>query len=283
MSTSPKVSVGMPVFNGESTVSQAIESILNQTFSDLELIISDNCSTDATAAICHDYAKKDSRVRYIRQPKNIGAVQNFRFVLKESTGLYFMWAAADDSRSLDFIDVNVRSFESSPSLSASASPNCFDGEATESSKSIRFSLDGSVIERYVAFLKNAWVSHGIFYSLMRRSVISDYDNWNKSFAAHDWAINMFMLSRGEIRRSGGGLVVIGKNGVSNRGNPWASFRGKKIEVLFPLFQFTKYCVGLSRNLNSFEKFRFFWALMKINITAMRSNFMLSLKHGFKST
>jgi glycosyltransferase involved in cell wall biosynthesis len=90
------VSIGMPVFNGEKFIHEAINSLLSQTFTDFELIISDNASTDKTEAICREYEKKDKRIRYVRQKENIGVIANFKYVLDQSAGEYFMWAAADD-------------------------------------------------------------------------------------------------------------------------------------------------------------------------------------------
>ena len=92
----PRVSIGMPVFNGEPFIRKALDSLLAQTHTDFELIISDNASTDATAEICKEYAEKDGRIRYIRQPKNMEALSNFNFVLDQARSEYFMWAAADD-------------------------------------------------------------------------------------------------------------------------------------------------------------------------------------------
>ncbi len=99
----PKVSIGMPVYNGGRFLKEALDSLLVQTFTDFELIISDNASTDETEAICQDYAAKDKRIRYIRQTENRGAIANFQFVLDEAVGEYFMWAAADDIWSSEFI------------------------------------------------------------------------------------------------------------------------------------------------------------------------------------
>lgn len=92
----PQISIGMPVYNGAKFIREAIDSLLAQTFTDFELIISDNASTDETEAICREYAAKDKRIRYIRQSQNLGALANFKFVLDEAVGEYFMWAAADD-------------------------------------------------------------------------------------------------------------------------------------------------------------------------------------------
>jgi glycosyltransferase involved in cell wall biosynthesis len=92
----PLVSIGMPVFNGEKYICEALDSLLAQSFMDFELILSDNNSTDRTQDICIDYAKKDKRIRYIRQMENIGPSKNFLFVFNQSVGDYFMWAAGDD-------------------------------------------------------------------------------------------------------------------------------------------------------------------------------------------
>lgn len=99
----PKVSIGMPVYNGERFIKEALNSLLTQTFTNFELIISDNASTDGTEEICKEYAKNDPRIRYIRQTYNRGAIINFQFVLNEAVGEYFMWAAADDIWSNIFI------------------------------------------------------------------------------------------------------------------------------------------------------------------------------------
>ena len=99
----PRVSVGMPVYNGERFVAQAIESILSQTFRDLELVISDNASTDDTEQICREYAAKDPRVRYYRSDVNRGAAWNHNCVFELSTGEFFKWNSADDYCGAEFL------------------------------------------------------------------------------------------------------------------------------------------------------------------------------------
>jgi glycosyltransferase involved in cell wall biosynthesis len=90
------VSIGLPVFNGAAYLEECIESVLGQTFSRFELIISDNASTDATAEICRFYAARDDRIKYVRQAENIGPMPNFEYVLRHASCEYFMWIAADD-------------------------------------------------------------------------------------------------------------------------------------------------------------------------------------------
>ncbi len=91
-----RVSIGMPVYNGQRYVADAIRSLLAQTFEDFELIVSDNGSTDRTEQICRSLAATDSRIRFLREPTNRGASWNFNQVVHLSTGEYFRWAAADD-------------------------------------------------------------------------------------------------------------------------------------------------------------------------------------------
>jgi len=92
----PEISIGIPVYNGADFLGAAIESHLAQTFGDFELVISDNASTDGTEELCRGYAKEDSRVRYIRQPVNIGANANYNETAKIAQGRFFRWAADDD-------------------------------------------------------------------------------------------------------------------------------------------------------------------------------------------
>lgn len=94
--TKPEISIGMPVYNAEKYLQKAIESILNQTFDNWELIISDNASTDDTGEISRKYAAIDSRIKYFRNEQNMGAARNYSQAFKFSSGKYFKWAAADD-------------------------------------------------------------------------------------------------------------------------------------------------------------------------------------------
>jgi glycosyltransferase involved in cell wall biosynthesis len=96
MSAPPRVSIALPVFNGERYLAQAIGSILDQTYRDFELIVSDNASTDRTEEICRSFEAQDRRIRYIRQPRNIGASPNFNVCYALASGEYFKWAAHDD-------------------------------------------------------------------------------------------------------------------------------------------------------------------------------------------
>ena len=99
----PKVSIGIPVYNGAKTLANTIEAAINQDYKNLEIIISDNCSIDETQIIAESYQTKDPRIKYIRQKKNIGMTANFSKVLEYSTGEFFMSAAHNDQHAPTFI------------------------------------------------------------------------------------------------------------------------------------------------------------------------------------
>lgn len=92
----PLISIGLPVYNGEKFIDRAISNILSQDYPNLELLISDNCSNDATSSICQIYNEKDQRVKYLKQKTNIGGPANYKEVLFKSSGDLFMWHASDD-------------------------------------------------------------------------------------------------------------------------------------------------------------------------------------------
>ncbi|NCB38063.1 MAG: glycosyltransferase family 2 protein [Erysipelotrichia bacterium] len=109
-----KVTIGLPVYNGEKYVKDAVQSVLSQTHTDFRLIISDNSSTDNTGKICQELAANDSRIQYIKQPENIGALDNFRYVKDKAESEYFLWLAFDDRLKPDFLAKTVFTLDSDP-------------------------------------------------------------------------------------------------------------------------------------------------------------------------
>jgi glycosyltransferase involved in cell wall biosynthesis len=114
MSTVPRLSIGLPVYSGEKYLAESLESLLGQTYEDFELIISDNASTDSTAEICRHYAKQDSRIRYMAQPRNIGLVANHNFVIEQASGELFKWASDDDLYARDLLKRCVEALDEHP-------------------------------------------------------------------------------------------------------------------------------------------------------------------------
>lgn len=112
----PKVSIGLPVYNGDEFLEKSIESILGQTFTDFELIISDNASTDKTASICQWYAANDSRIRYYRNTHNIGGANNGNRTFLLAEGKYFRWAAHDDLCAPQLLEKCVAVLDQKPEI-----------------------------------------------------------------------------------------------------------------------------------------------------------------------
>lgn len=202
-----KISIGMPVYNGEKFVRNALESILSQTYKDFELIISDNASTDSTSLICQEYARKDTRIRYVRQNKNMGSIWNLYFVLQEAKYKYFMWAAVDDYWLNTFIEKNVKVLESDETIIGSISDVKLYREFTdegkpkinELSKKNKFlyvdSTSGSFEERIKKYLRffQASIIYGVYRTeVLKKSSISD------NFWANDFAIVLNTLKYGNL-------------------------------------------------------------------------------------
>ena len=131
------MSVGLPVFNGRSYLARAIDSLLAQDFADFELIISDNASTDGTAAICEAYAARDSRIRIYHNTVNVGAVPNHNRLPGLARGRYFRWAAHDDECAPTMIGRCVAAFEAAPTSVVLVYP-----------QALLIDSNGNVIRRY---------------------------------------------------------------------------------------------------------------------------------------
>jgi glycosyltransferase involved in cell wall biosynthesis len=116
MSTAPRLTIGLPVYNGEKYVAESLEALLGQSFTDFELIISDNASTDSTGDICRRYEKQDSRVRYFRQPRNIGLAPNHNFVAEKARGELFKWGSNDDLYARDLLERCIDALDKYPDV-----------------------------------------------------------------------------------------------------------------------------------------------------------------------
>lgn len=114
MSATPRVSIGLPVYNGQRYLEHAVRSLLEQTFADFELILSDNGSTDDTPSLCQQFVESDPRVRFYRSPENQGCAWNYNRVFQLSRGEYFKWAAHDDVCGPEFLERCVRSLDECP-------------------------------------------------------------------------------------------------------------------------------------------------------------------------
>ncbi|HUT72264.1 MAG TPA: glycosyltransferase [Desulfatiglandales bacterium] len=178
----PTVCVGLPVYNGGRLLSQAIESILSQDFENIQLIISDNCSTDNTEEICLKYQKMDKRVHYYRLEENLGASKNFLNVFGLSNAPYYMWASHDDLRERSFISKCLEKIESDPSI-ALVYPQTKVLDANSRFLGIandHLNTDqDNPIERFRHLIWEIGMCN-MFYGLYRTNIIKKVRSWGKT-------------------------------------------------------------------------------------------------------
>ncbi len=276
----PKISIGLPVFNGERFIEKKIKSILSQTFKDFELIISDNSSTDMTSTICESYAKIDNRIKFFHQTKNIGAAANFNFVLEKSEGAYFMWTAVDDIIMPMFIEKNLEILEKNPNIICSVSKMKLFGETTDNLKSElddsgltkffkKIKTDFGYMDTYPAsgpyekrvkeYIKN--LRHNqIFYGVYRTNMIKKF-HVQDNFLFADACTILNSLKFGELFVVDEVLMNVYDGGVSRKGMLGAAkhLHYGLITTLFPMYPFTKWCrknlgvVNIIKNLDFFIK------------------------------
>jgi len=169
----PLVSIGLPVYNGERFLEAALDSILAQTFTDFEVIISDNASTDRTQAICEAYAAKDARLRYYRNPSNLGAAPNFNRTVELARGKYFKWAAHDDILAPDFLQRCVEVLDQNPHVVLCYARTRIINEegAAVQDYDVHLRTDSEHPQQRLADL--LWVTHRCYqvFGLMRLSVL----------------------------------------------------------------------------------------------------------------
>ena len=169
----PRVSIGLPVYNGERYLAETIEAIRAQTFSDFELIISDNASTDRTEEICRSFASRDQRVRYVRNEENVGAAENFRAVQRLAKGEYFRWATYDDLIAPEMVARCVEVLDREPSvILAYAKSRLIDANGVflsfyDDGLDLRFPRPS---DRFMWFLQHFGLGNAL-YGLMRASIL----------------------------------------------------------------------------------------------------------------
>jgi glycosyltransferase involved in cell wall biosynthesis len=187
MITGPTVSIGLPVFNGECYLSQAIESVLAQSFKDFELFISDNASTDSTWDICQSYAKQDRRVLLHRNPVNVGLNKNFSLVVRETPAPYFMWMAHDDILDSRYLCACLDFLQDHPDYVL-----CYSANDTidEAGKSIEYFEDSAcevdsddLVERFAQCMSKLYPSVSA-YGLFRKDALVKTREWSPSLPPH---------------------------------------------------------------------------------------------------
>jgi len=283
----PIVTIGIPVLNGEKFLHKRLESILSQSLTNFEAIISDNGSTDNTQKICEEYAKKDNRIRYIRQSKNMGPRWNFDFVLKEAKFDYFVLAAADDYWSSDFLESNVRILEANEKIVGSISKiKYFDDDGLIENKKEspyhKYPLNGTYEEKASFYLRT--ISAENIYAVFRTEAFKQ--SQVREMTAADGATLLKILKFGDIIVSDAVLLFRYIYGMSNK-DLFQRIRDANgvgiIGLVFPFLPFTLWClknVGIKfflKNIDYFFKINASWQKAIIMTLLLRLKNDLSSK------
>jgi glycosyltransferase involved in cell wall biosynthesis len=175
----PLVSVGCAVYNGEQTLARALTGLTSQDYRNLEIIIADDCSTDASLEICRSFAECDPRIRIIRNEANVGLTRNMSHVFREARGKYFMWADQDDVRDSSFVRKTVAALESNPgAVLCQSLTGAFVGEPDNV---VTITSLGGVVDakspprRYLRFLRQ--YSDTTIYGLIRTDALRATRLW----------------------------------------------------------------------------------------------------------
>jgi glycosyltransferase involved in cell wall biosynthesis len=171
----PLVSIGMPVWNGESFLAEAIQSLLSQDYTNIELVILDNMSTDKTGEICLSFAVEDNRVRYILDNRPRDVIEAFTEIACLVSGEYFMVGADDDVYDRSYISslMNILLADTSLGL-AYAGCNTIhpDGSVNPSIWTWRLTKHGSRFSNFIKyFFKRNPIP--ICFGIMKTSVHRD--------------------------------------------------------------------------------------------------------------
>ena len=287
MTSNPKLTIGMPVYNGELFIKKAIESILDQTFTDFELIISNNSSSDSTEKICQDFIDKDNRIQIHTQKKNIGIHRNFNFLLSKAKGEYFAWAAVDDYLDNDFMEKNLKILESDKSVVSSVGkiiPYGVDSLEIDSTL-----VDTSVFPKFLKnFIKSGRrrkmidagpVSGNMNYKIRTFfKITKSLGRWygvhrteqlkkciiEKPFINVEVSVFLNLLRLGDFHEESSTTLYEFDEGISSRGIiNMAKYSGHNLfETLFPFYPFTKWVI---QNFGISTFFRNFDILFKMNL------------------
>jgi glycosyltransferase involved in cell wall biosynthesis len=186
----PLVSIGLPVYNGEKYLDQALRSLLNQTYPEIEIIICDNASTDATQEICFKYAYIDPRVRYFRNETNIGGANNHNLCVELAEGKYFRWAACDDMLAPELIEKSVDVLERNAHIVLCCS-DCLLIDERSIANDVYACISGATpdaFERFVQLVGHhyCYEAHGLMRrdAMVRTGLLRNYPSSDHVLLAH---------------------------------------------------------------------------------------------------
>ena len=237
----PLVSIGLPTYNRVALLERAIDSVLAQTHRAVELIVSDNASTDRTEELCRARAARDSRLRFVRQPENRGPTANFNAVLDAATGSRFMWLSDDDWLDANYVAACLETMAARPEVTIAAG-RCHHYDAAG-----RFLLEDvstnltqpSVANRLIAYFADVNYN-SIFYGLMPTSLARQPGGGMRNALAADWMVVAGMLVHGHavtveqtrVHRTVGGTSRSVRNIAKVLGLPFTHWVAPEFTIAF---------------------------------------------------
>jgi len=270
MINKPLVSIGVPIFNEEKNIAKCLENILKQTYNNIEVIISDNCSTDNTIKICEAYRKKDKRIKIFKFSKNLGQGKNFYNVLKKAKGDFFMFQSADDWRSSNFIKENLDYLVKNKDYIGSSGIAVFNNK--EKNDKQYLSLKQTSHENTLNFFKMKWYSHSIVYGLFVKKKIIKFLDFFKSdnYLAKDWVFNLLIINLGSFNFNNKTRIKFG-SGLSVKKNAIKLQRSKFfylnfVEIFVPIAQALIDLVKLRHCFSTKSKIYIIVNLIKLSLT-----------------
>lgn len=270
----PLVSVGIPVYNRAHLLKQAIESVRAQDYAHLEIVISDNASTDETEAVCRDYAQRDARICYIRQEANRGPRENFIEVYLQSTGEYFMWLGDDDWIDPNYISRCVATLQDNPDCSLVCGwaqyiqdeQFAYDGVVTNL-------VQNSDSQRVLVYYRTV-VDNGPFYGVMRRRLSEEIPLPLNVFGG-DWIFVASIAFIGKIKTLSDTRVYRRLQGSSASTEKMVSVQGLKgFQSRYP---YTSLAVGAMRDVWSSRAYRRAWPHARL-LLGIRVFFIILNRH-----
>jgi glycosyltransferase involved in cell wall biosynthesis len=273
--TSYLITVGVPTRNNLETIERCIKSLIAQSYANIKIAISDNCSSDGSSELLRKQFSSHPNVELVQQELNIGAAANFANLLRNCETEYFMWLGGDDFLSENFIEVNLNFLVSNPDYIASSSMPIFKSENLEV-LGVSIDLTGDLKSRIENFTRYANRSHNVFYSIFRTEKAKEYPYLGSNFAAADWAFDLYLLSKGKICTNSPGNIFFGTGGVSRSENANRTFTSSFASKFFPMVPFSRRALwmlarrpSLSLNLLKFI-FRINWVQFKVDCNRLLS-------------
>lgn len=194
----PLVTVAVPVYNEEKFIRETLDSVINQDYKNIEILISDNASSDGTSSICLEYAEKDHRIRYHRHQENTGAANNFYLLANKARGKYFAWMSGHDKWSTNLLSECVKFLNQTPGATITyGTPAWINENGEHLSKSTGW-YDTRGCNPVVRFFSIFWGSMNPVLGVIRREQLPDFNRRNYNFVGADLVLLVELGLKGEF-------------------------------------------------------------------------------------